>query len=148
MKVTSLCFLLRENPLQEILLGLKKRGFGSGRFNGFGGKPFKGESIEQCVLRELEEEAGVVVPPYELQKVAVLSFGHSITKVGTVEVHVFVAKQWKNEPRETEEMIPLWFKLNEIPYDMMWETDQEWVPQIMDIIGSTDFPRDMLVMEK
>lgn len=43
----------------RILLGLKKRGFGAGKWNGFGGKVEKGETIEAAALRELEEESGL-----------------------------------------------------------------------------------------
>jgi hypothetical protein len=33
----------------QLLLGVKKRGFGEGWWNGFGGKVHKGESIEEAV---------------------------------------------------------------------------------------------------
>lgn len=35
----------------KILLGMKKRGFGAGRWNGFGGKVDPGESIEEAAKR-------------------------------------------------------------------------------------------------
>eukprot|EP00798_Chlamydomonas_sp_ICE-L_P017665 gene17665-24013_t len=41
----------------KLLLGEKKRGFGAGYVNGFGGKVEKGESIEAAAHRELVEEA-------------------------------------------------------------------------------------------
>jgi 8-oxo-dGTP diphosphatase/2-hydroxy-dATP diphosphatase len=34
-----------------ILLGLKKRGFGEGKWNGFGGKIESGESVIQAAIR-------------------------------------------------------------------------------------------------
>ncbi|KAK0519267.1 Nudix (Nucleoside diphosphate linked moiety X)-type motif 1, partial [Tilletia horrida] len=49
----------------RLLLGLKKRGFGHGRRNGFGGKPLmilhedRLEAPRECVRRELEEETGL-----------------------------------------------------------------------------------------
>jgi len=39
---------------------MKKRGFGVGKWNGYGGKLEEGESIERCATRELEEECGIV----------------------------------------------------------------------------------------
>ena len=47
-KVLTLAFLRRSG---EILLGFKKRGFGAGRWNGFGGKVEPGETIEQGARR-------------------------------------------------------------------------------------------------
>jgi len=43
-------------PKSRILLGMKKRGFGEGNYNGFGGKVEKGESVREGAIRELEEE--------------------------------------------------------------------------------------------
>ena len=47
-KVLTLAFI-RETT--RVLLGLKKRGFGEGRWNGFGGKVQTGESIELAAKR-------------------------------------------------------------------------------------------------
>ena len=47
-KVLTLAFV-REKA--QILLGLKKRGFGEGRWNGFGGKVKPGEGIEAATKR-------------------------------------------------------------------------------------------------
>jgi len=43
----------------KVLLGMKKRGFGEGRWNGFGGKPNAGESVEEAAIRETQEECGI-----------------------------------------------------------------------------------------
>ena len=42
----SLCFLCFVYDEQRILLGMKKRGFGEWKWNGFGGKLEDGERIE------------------------------------------------------------------------------------------------------
>ena len=52
-KQLTLVAVLKEN---NILLGMKKRGFGEGRWNGFGGKVETGETIEEGAKRELKEE--------------------------------------------------------------------------------------------
>ena len=39
-----------------MLLGMKKRGFGTGKWNGFGGKVEVGETVADAAQRELEEE--------------------------------------------------------------------------------------------
>jgi ADP-ribose pyrophosphatase YjhB (NUDIX family) len=54
MQQTALVFLF--NAQGQILLGMKKRGFGVGKWNGPGGKLEAGESVIQGALRELEEE--------------------------------------------------------------------------------------------
>ena len=47
-KVLTLVFIRRQG---EILLGYKKRGFGAGKWNGFGGKVEAGETIEEAAER-------------------------------------------------------------------------------------------------
>ena len=42
MKQTNLCFLLKDG---KVLLGMKKRGFGAGKWNGFGGKLKEGKGL-------------------------------------------------------------------------------------------------------
>ncbi len=53
-KLLTLC-IVHQHP--RVLLGMKKRGFGIGHWNGFGGKVEEGESIEEAAKREVKEEA-------------------------------------------------------------------------------------------
>lgn len=46
-----LTLVLVRNDVGDILLGLKKRGFGEGKWNGFGGKVEPGETIHQAAAR-------------------------------------------------------------------------------------------------
>ena len=52
-KLLTLAFLLDGN---RILLGFKKRGFGMGKWNGFGGKVENGETIEQAAKRYIIQD--------------------------------------------------------------------------------------------
>lgn len=52
----TLCYIVRGG---KILLIRKKQGFGAGKWNAPGGKINDGESLEQCVARELNEEIGI-----------------------------------------------------------------------------------------
>ena len=113
----------------EVLLGMKKRRFGTGKWNGFGGKLLEGETIEAALLREMNEEIGVTVAEESLEKVANLVF---LWKNGLhVNVHTYVVKSWTGEPQESEEMAPRWFKINEIPFDAMWADDKHWLPLVL-----------------
>ncbi len=69
-KRLTLLFVRRANPetgAKEVLLGMKKRGFGQGKWNGFGGKVEPGETVEAAALRELEEESCVRAAGAELR---------------------------------------------------------------------------------
>lgn len=113
----------------RLLLGMKKRGFGTGRWNGFGGKLEEGEDLERAAIREAQEEAGIT--PLDLQEMGVLDF-EFLNNPEILEVHIFKATKFEGGPRETEEMRPKWFKINEIPYDEMWSDDIHWLPLLLD----------------
>ncbi len=136
MRQVTLCFLIKENQTgKEVLLAMKKRGLGIGKWNGVGGKldPEKGDrSIMDAAIRETEEEIGVKIK--DLEKVAVLSF-YSPPNYDEWEdqcAHVFLAKKWEGEPKESEEMSPRWFRVKEIPYGEMWEDDRYWLPKVLE----------------
>ena len=117
---------------KKILLGeIKKNGVLNGRFNGFGGKLEDGETIENAAMRELQEEAEIT--PLDMKKRGVLHFefdddGNPFDGKPIVEVHVFSVTKFEGEPKETDEMRPQWFDLNEIPFENMWPDDQYWLP--------------------
>lgn len=124
--LATLCFPIRE---QHILLGLKKRRFGAGWWNGFGGRVESGESVPEAALRELYEEAGLAALPEHLEEAARIQFFLPDGK--SLEVHTYLLWQWENDPVETEEMRPQWFALDAIPYGDMWPSDQLWLPQLL-----------------
>lgn len=112
----------------KVLLGFKKRGFGVGKWNGFGGKVESDESIVEAALRELHEESGVLVRKDDLEKVGILQFDFEDMPDLLMEVHVFTATVYDGEPLESEEMLPKWFNFANIPYDDMWADDRIWFP--------------------
>ncbi|GAB6019791.1 Nudix (Nucleoside diphosphate linked moiety X)-type motif 1 [Chamberlinius hualienensis] len=126
LKRYTLVFVLNGS---QLLLGLKKRGFGEGKWNGFGGKLEEGEEIEDAAIREVEEECGLVIEKSVLSKVGVLYFQILEAVPGVLmEVHVFTAKEYSGEVQESDEMSPMWYKLDEIPYDKMFADDRIWFP--------------------
>lgn len=119
--VTNFLFIKGNN----VLLGMKKRGFGKDKYNGFGGKLQAGESIEQAALREAKEESGLTPLVYE--KRAIIDFPDSYP----FRMNLYVCTVWDGDAIETEEMRPQWFSFDQIPYDQMWEDDRYWLSHIL-----------------
>ena len=129
LRQATLVFLLKD---KQILLAMKKRGFGVGHWNGVGGKPEKGEAIEDTAVRECQEEIGVT--PKNLQHMATLNFYFPADKAKegwNQQVLVYLAQEWDGEPAETEEMAPKWFRQSKLPFDQMWEDDRFWLPAVL-----------------
>ncbi|NWZ45588.1 8ODP triphosphatase, partial [Pycnonotus jocosus] len=112
----------------RVLLGMKKRGFGAGLWNGFGGKVQPGESIEEAARRELLEESGLTVDT--LQKMGQITF-EFVGNSELMDVHIFRADHFRGEPTESEEMRPQWFRLDEVPFHRMWPDDSYWFPLVL-----------------
>ncbi|MFA6158046.1 MAG: 8-oxo-dGTP diphosphatase [Candidatus Paceibacterota bacterium] len=126
MKLTTLCFPTKDG---KILLSLKKRGFGKGFLNGYGGKAQEGEMVELAAIRELSEEAGIDANQTNLEKAAIIDFFDGDNLIS--ECHVFFVAGWQGEPVESDEMAkPEWFDRESMPYDRMWKADREWLPLI------------------
>ncbi|MFA6008162.1 MAG: 8-oxo-dGTP diphosphatase [Candidatus Shapirobacteria bacterium] len=112
----------------EVCLGMKKRGFGAGLWNGTGGKIEEGETPENGAKREAKEEFNVELNNLENMGKILFIFKDGFEH----ECSLFVCKDWKNEPSESEEMAPKWFKINNLPLNSMWDTDKSWLPKILD----------------
>jgi len=123
----TIAFALRG---QEVLLGMKKRGFGEGKWNGSGGKAKEGEKIEVVMKREMEEEFNIT--PTDFEKVAEITFIEpSIPGEGIWTAHVFLVRDWQGKVVESEEMKPQWFPIKRIPYKQMWASDALWLPRVL-----------------
>ncbi|MBI4119109.1 MAG: 8-oxo-dGTP diphosphatase [Parcubacteria group bacterium] len=121
-KLLTLC-IIHQHP--KILLGMKKRGFGAGRWNGFGGKIAAAETIEDAAKREVREEVGIKVE--DLDKMGIIDFEFK-GKPEVLQVHIFRSNNFSGEPAESEEMKPQWFHVDEIPFKEMWPDDIHWLP--------------------
>jgi ADP-ribose pyrophosphatase YjhB (NUDIX family) len=136
----TLCYVFdKTNPNDiKVLLGMKKRGFGEGQINGYGGKQESGESFEECAIREVYDEAKIKV--WNLEKVAELDFKFTNAPPGKdwdQIVHVYFTNNWSGNPRETDEMTPLWYskkellKVEEKDYKNFWPNDRHWLPEVL-----------------
>jgi 8-oxo-dGTP diphosphatase len=115
-QLVTLCFIVHDG---QVLLMRKKRGIGAGKINAPGGKVDPGEEPLAAAIRETQEEVGVTPVAPELcgdliLRCLIYRTGHY---TGTVS--------------ETDEAIPRWYGVNELPYNEMWEDDRTWVPLLL-----------------
>ena len=124
-RLLTLCIIYKDG---KVLLGLKKTGFGSGRWNGFGGKVEKGETVEEAAKRELKEESNIEA--LEISKRGILNFEFQ-DNPEKLEVHLFYVDKFSGVPEETKEMKPQWFLVEQIPFNEMWSDDKYWMPLLL-----------------
>eukprot|EP01100_Stratorugosa_tubuloviscum_P008549 TRINITY_DN3564_c1_g2_i1.p1 TRINITY_DN3564_c1_g2~~TRINITY_DN3564_c1_g2_i1.p1 ORF type:complete len:167 (-),score=63.31 TRINITY_DN3564_c1_g2_i1:127-627(-) len=127
MKLTTLCYIIREN--KQVLLGMKKRGFGIGKWNGPGGKVQNGESINSAVFRETLEETGL--GPTNLKFRGIVDFVFENKSEWSNKCHVFIAESSQGSLIESDELKSEWFDFDKMPLEAMWEDDQIWLPNVL-----------------
>jgi len=131
----------------NVLLGLKKKKFGVGKYNGFGGGVEQGESLEQSAIRETFEEAGItLINPTRL--------GMILFKFQTNEqdhlVHFFRTNEYEGIPKESDEITTDWFHESFLPYKQMWSGDKYWLPMLLagkKFKGNFLFDKDFKIAE-
>ena len=141
---TTLVILMKDN---KVLLGQKKRGFAKGTFNGIGGKQDPGETIEQAMIRETQEEIGVTPIQYELIGKIHFDVYYKGERVN-MNLNIYKSEMFDGVPVETEEMIPTWFERKNIPFDKMLQDDRLWWPYLLEnkkFVGDVIFDKDLVM---
>ena len=122
MKLATLAIIVKDG---RVLLGYKKKGeIGTGTLNGPGGKCDGDESPLVCVIRETKEELDVTLFADELELVAIITF--FAAEKADFMVHIFRTEYFEGEPKETADMIPGWYPIEELPFDRMHDSDKKW----------------------
>jgi len=89
MREATLCLLVQGEPVEQVLLGFKKRGFGQGKFTGIGGKVEPRETVTAAALRELDEEIGIALSEAQLNPMGVITFRFPAKPAWDQKVHIF-----------------------------------------------------------
>ncbi len=111
----------------RVLLIKKLRGIGEGKINGPGGKIDPGETPEECVVRECQEELHITC----LDPVKRGELWFAMSDIPDIHCHVFTATKFEGEPTATDEAIPYWCEIDEIPFEKMWEDDVYWLGEAL-----------------
>lgn len=125
MKLATLCYLRRNG--QTLMMHRIKRAddMHYGKWNGLGGKFHHGETPEECVIREVKEESGLLMSNPLLK--GFLTFP-SFDENDDWYVFVFVADEFTGSLTETEEGHLTWINDPELTKLDLWEGDHVFLP--------------------
>jgi len=112
----------------RVLLIEKLRGIGAGKINGPGGKIDPGETPEECIVRECQEELHITC----LDPVKRGELWFAMSDLPDIHCHVYTCTEFEGVPTATDEAIPHWCEISEIPFERMWEDDSYWLRQALE----------------
>lgn len=115
----------------QVLLGLKKHGFGAGRIVAPGGKIEPGESPAVAAVRELREETCVVTNPESLEPAARVYFRFPFAPAADMDCTVFLALEFSGMAEATDELEPAWYPQGHLPLGKMWDDSALWLGRLL-----------------
>ena len=132
----------------QVLLGYKKQGLGTGKYMGIGGKAEPGETIQQAAIREVQEEIGITVS--NLTQVGDFTFIFPDKPHWSQQVHVFMTDYWVGDIQETDEIRPKWMNQKSLPLTNMWDDAQFWLAAVLNghrLKGEFGYNTDLKVIK-
>ena len=125
MKLATLCYIQKDGKTLMLYRNKKENDYHEGKWNGLGGKFEPGESPEDCAIREIKEEAGLIVKSLKLK--GFITFPMFDGKDDWY-VFIFVIDKFEGSLIDSPEGKLEWIP-NEKLLDLnLWEGDQIFIP--------------------
>lgn len=120
MKNTTLCYIEKDDAYLMLHRVKKVNDENHDKWIGVGGKFEDGESPEDCVLREVQEETGLTLTDYRYR--GLVTFVSD--EWGTEYMHLFTATGFRGEIGACDEGELVWVPKSEIENLNIWEGDK------------------------
>ncbi|HCC48737.1 MAG TPA: DNA mismatch repair protein MutT [Elusimicrobia bacterium] len=125
MKLATLCYVQKNGKTLMLHRVKKADDVHEGKWNGLGGKLETGESPEDCVIREIREEAGLKIRAPKLK--GVLTFP-DFAKSEDWYVFVFTASNFTGRLIDSPEGNLAWIPNRDLLKLNLWEGDKVFLP--------------------
>lgn len=129
MKTTTLCYIEKDHKYLMLHRTKKKNDASEGKWIGVGGKVEPGESVEECLLREVFEETNLTLKAYE--KRGVIHFKSDQWEEETM--HIYTATDFTgNLVGDCVEGELAWIPIDEIEKLPLWEGDRIFLKKLQE----------------
>jgi len=129
MKLATLCYVIDKNKNSTLMIHRvkKKNDYHRGKWNGLGGKFEPGESPEECAVREIEEESGLIIKNIAMK--GFITFPMFDSKEDWY-VFLFTANEYEGELIGSNEGNLDWIPNEKLTDLNLWEGDKYFIPWI------------------
>ena len=125
MKISTLCYIKKNNQTLMLHRIKKKKDIHKNKWNGLGGKLIEGESPEECVKREVLEESGLIIESPKLH--GIITFP-KFDEIDDWIVFVYTAKNFEGNLIECNEGKLNWVSDDQLLSLNLWEGDKIFIP--------------------
>ena len=127
MKMTTLCYIEQEGKYLMLHRVKKQHDINAGKWIGVGGHVENGETPEECLLREVKEETGLVLTAYRLRGLVTFLSDACEPEL----MCVFTADAFDGEMIECDEGELAWVEKSEVLALPTWEGDRVFLERLL-----------------
>jgi len=129
MKLATLCYIQKDGKTLMLYRNKKENDYHEGKWNGLGGKFEQGESPEECAIREIKEESGLIVKSIKMK--GFITFPMFDGKDDWY-VFIFVIDKFEGGLIDSPEGQLEWIPNDKLKELNLWDGDQIFIPWIFE----------------
>ena len=123
-KLTTLCYIEKDEKYLMLHRVLKKNDINKDKWIGVGGHFEKGESPEDCLLREVKEETGLTLTSYQFRGIITFTFSSPGKETDTEYMCLYTANGYEGELISCSEGNLEWVNKKDVFSFLFWEGDK------------------------
>jgi len=125
MQLATLCYVISNNNTLMLYRNKKKDDYHRGKWNGLGGKFEPGETPEECAIREVSEESGLIMKNPKMKGFITFPL---FDGVKDWYVFLFTANEFEGTLIDSNEGSLEWIPNDKLLELNLWEGDKIFIP--------------------
>ncbi len=119
-ELTTLCYIEHDDSYLMMHRTKKEKDINKDKWIGIGGHFEYGESPDECLLREVDEETGLTITSYTARGVITFIYGENVVEY----MHLYTADGFTGEIHECDEGELVWVPKEKVMELPIWEGDK------------------------
>lgn len=126
MILTTICYIEKDGQYLMLHRTKKENDINKNKWIGIGGKFENNESPEECIVREVKEETGLLLKSFKLRGIITYAF----TDIETEYMYIFTSNEFEGKLTDCDEGELKWINKSEIAKLNTWEGDKLFLERI------------------